>query len=126
MTDNTELTEFNALDIIDKFIKARDEEIKFLPDKTYENTSEWISHFVHNVNYRLSFNDWMRLDIVRSTLTRPDPVKAKSNEIATTRDAVTTALLEALKYARTIIGHPDDAGMGIINQAIAEAEKEMV
>jgi len=41
---------------------------------------------------------------------------------ALTRPSREKQLLEALKYAKTIIGHPDDAGMSIINQAIAESE----
>lgn len=55
-----------AMSVINKFIRARDAEIDFLPEKSTKNTSEWISHFVHNVNYSLSFNDWMNLDKVRA------------------------------------------------------------
>lgn len=55
-----------AIAVINKFIRARDAEIDFLPEKSTKNTSEWISHFMHNVNYSLSFNDWMNLDKVRA------------------------------------------------------------
>ena len=55
-----------AMSVINKFIRARDAEIDFLPEKSTKNTSEWISHFMHNVNYSLSFNDWMNLDKVRA------------------------------------------------------------
>lgn len=55
-----------AIAVINKFIRARDAEIDFLPEKSTKNTSEWISHFMHNVNYTLSFNDWMSLDKVHA------------------------------------------------------------
>lgn len=55
-----------AMSVINKFIRARDAEIDFLPEKSTKNTSEWISHFMHNVNYTLSFNDWMSLDKVHA------------------------------------------------------------
>ena len=55
-----------AMSVINKFIRARDAEIDFLPEKSTKNTSEWISHFMHNVNYSLSFNDWMNLDKARA------------------------------------------------------------
>lgn len=60
-----------ALNIVAKFIFARDQAIDFLPEKTNENTSEWISFFTHNVNYRLSFNDWMNLETIRAALQSP-------------------------------------------------------
>ncbi len=71
-----------ALNIVAKFIFARDQAIDFLPEKTNENLSEWLSHFVHNVNYRLSFNDWMNLETIRAAL-QSAQVKAETVDLET-------------------------------------------
>lgn len=60
--DGWRLVPIEALKVIEKFIEARNMTIDFLPEKTHENLSQWLNHFVHCVNYSLSFNDWMRLD----------------------------------------------------------------
>jgi hypothetical protein len=77
-----------AIDAIDKFIQSRNATIDFLPDKTNENLSEWVSHFVHNVNYRLSFNDWMKLEKVRAalqsalnTIRKDENIKASDEQV---------------------------------------------
>ena len=78
----------NALDAIDKFIRSRNATIDFLPDKTNENLSEWLSHFVHNVNYRLSFNDWMKLEEVRAVLESALDTVRKDETVKTSDEQV--------------------------------------
>ena len=83
-----------------------------------DNIQEVLFNFKEHTDFEL--RSWFVS--IRATLTRPDPVKAK-------RDAVTTALLEALKSL--VDADPDDETIWMnsvdnAKQAIREAEKEMV
>ena len=60
-------------------------------------------------------------DMTKFTMTTPHPVPEGSKAIDWVRESA-PELLEALKLAAAIIGHPDDEGSKFIAAAIAKAE----
>jgi len=84
-----------ALDAVNKFIRAKEKAEEFLPSKTGQNLSAWLSCFMSHVNYRLSYADWERLELAQDALTaRQEPV-----------DAELGTAVQAIQFAITIDDH---------------------
>ena len=116
-----------ALDVIDKFIQSRNATIDFLPDKTHENHSEWLSHFVHNVNYRLSFNDWMKLEEIRAAL-QTKSEKTSLSSTSSVRDALSSQTEAAcavrvpvIEILDTVLEQAEDDGLWFNAKHASEA-----
>ena len=77
-----------ALDVVNKFLRAKEKAEIFLPVQTSDTLSEWLSCFTHHVNYRLSYSDWERLELVKRALAQQQPDAGFSEVFAEIEKAV--------------------------------------
>lgn len=57
-------------DVIEKFIDAKNKAENFLPTKTSETLSRWLTCFMAHVNYNLSYRNWEELELAKATIER--------------------------------------------------------